>query len=84
MENALYMADSYLKEFEATVESAKDDKYIVLSQSAFYPQGGGQLGFHREQPLVGHARVLHDLLIFSREVALLLDRLYYGQLLQLL
>ena len=42
MQNALYMADSYLKEFEAIVESVKDDKYIVLSQSAFYPQGGGQ------------------------------------------
>lgn len=42
MQNALYMADSYLKEFEAIVESVKDDKFIVLSQSAFYPQGGGQ------------------------------------------
>jgi len=42
MQNALYMTDSYLKEFEAIVESVKDDKYIVLSQSAFYPQGGGQ------------------------------------------
>ena len=42
MENALYMNDSYLKEFEAVVKSVKDDKYIVLSQSAFYPQGGGQ------------------------------------------
>jgi len=42
MQNALYMADSYLKEFEAIVESVKDGKYIVLSQSAFYPQGGGQ------------------------------------------
>ena len=42
MQNALYMNDSYLKEFEATVESVKDDKYIVLSQTAFYPQGGGQ------------------------------------------
>lgn len=42
MENALYMKDSYLKEFEATVEAVKDDKYVVLSQSAFYPQGGGQ------------------------------------------
>src|SRR3989338_3975717 len=42
MQNALYMTDSYLKEFEAVVESVKDDKFIVLSQSAFYPQGGGQ------------------------------------------
>lgn len=42
MEDALYMKDSYLQEFEAIIESVKDDKYIVLNQSAFYPQGGGQ------------------------------------------
>ena len=42
MKNALYMTDSYLKEFEATVESVKDDKFVILNQSAFYPNGGGQ------------------------------------------
>ncbi|MAG91845.1 alanyl-tRNA editing protein AlaX [Candidatus Woesearchaeota archaeon] len=42
MQNALYMDDSYLKEFEATVESVKDDKFVVLDKSAFYPSGGGQ------------------------------------------
>ena len=42
MENALYMNDSYLKEFEAIVESVKDDKYVVLDKTAFYPTGGGQ------------------------------------------
>ena len=36
------MQDSYLKEFEAIVESVKDDKYVILDKSAFYPQGGGQ------------------------------------------
>ena len=36
------MTDSYLKEFQAKVESVKDDKYVVLNESAFYPQGGGQ------------------------------------------
>lgn len=41
MKNALYMDDCYIKEFEATVENVKDDKYIVLSQTAFYPIGGG-------------------------------------------
>ena len=30
-----------LKEFEATVEGVKDDKYIVLDQTAFYPLSGG-------------------------------------------
>lgn len=42
MESALYMNDSYLKEFEAVVQSVKDDKFIILDQTAFYPQGGGQ------------------------------------------
>ena len=42
MESALYMNDSYLKEFEATVESVRDDKFIILDKTAFYPQGGGQ------------------------------------------
>ena len=39
---ALYLDDCYLKEFDATVESVKDDKYIVLNQTAFYPNAGGQ------------------------------------------
>ena len=42
MEKALYMDDSYLKEFEATVESVKDGKFVVLDRTAFYPSGGGQ------------------------------------------
>lgn len=42
MQNALYMTDSYLKEFEATVESIKDGKYVLLDKTAFYPNGGGQ------------------------------------------
>jgi len=42
MEGAMYMDDSYLKEFEAVVESIKDGKYVVLDKTAFYPTGGGQ------------------------------------------
>lgn len=42
MDKALYMDNSYLKEFEATVESIKDDKFVVLDNTAFYPTGGGQ------------------------------------------
>ena len=41
MENALYMDNSYLKEFEAAVESVKDGKFVVLDKTAFFPQGGG-------------------------------------------
>ena len=42
MENAIYMTDSYLREFQATVQSVKDGKFIVLDKTAFYPNGGGQ------------------------------------------
>ncbi len=38
----LYLLDCYLKEFEATVDSVKDDKYVVLDKTAFYPNAGGQ------------------------------------------
>jgi len=39
---ALYLEDSYLKECDAIVASVKDEKYIVLDQTIFYPKGGGQ------------------------------------------
>jgi len=42
MTEALYLLDCYLKEFEATVESVKDGKYVVLDKTAFYPNAGGQ------------------------------------------
>ena len=42
MKNALYMEDSYLKEFEAVVENVNDEKFITLNQTAFYPNSGGQ------------------------------------------
>ena len=42
MSKALYLDDSYLKEFEAEVVSVKDGKYVVLDKTAFYPKSGGQ------------------------------------------
>ncbi|MFC2143981.1 alanine--tRNA ligase-related protein, partial [Candidatus Aenigmatarchaeota archaeon] len=39
--DALYMNDSYMKEWESTVEKA-DKKFIVLDKTAFYPKSGGQ------------------------------------------
>lgn len=42
MTEVLYLLNCYLKEFEATVESVKDDKYAVLDKTAFYPNAGGQ------------------------------------------
>jgi len=40
MTELLYMNDSYLKDFEATVTKV-EGKIIVLDKTAFYPQGGG-------------------------------------------
>lgn len=42
MSEALYLKNSYLKEFSATVKSVKDNKFIVLDKTAFYPKSGGQ------------------------------------------
>ncbi len=39
---ALYMTDSYLREFEATVTKVSDGKFVVLDKTAFYPNAGGQ------------------------------------------
>jgi misacylated tRNA(Ala) deacylase len=39
---ALFLEDSYLKESPATVVSVKDEKYVTLDQTIFYPKGGGQ------------------------------------------
>jgi misacylated tRNA(Ala) deacylase len=37
----LYLTDSYLREFTATVAEAEADG-VILDRTAFYPQGGGQ------------------------------------------
>ncbi|MFX0006526.1 MAG: alanine--tRNA ligase-related protein [Promethearchaeota archaeon] len=36
------MDDSYLKSWKTKVVSVKDDKYVILESTAFYPKGGGQ------------------------------------------
>lgn len=38
---ALYMNDSYVKEFSAVAVSV-DNRYVVLDKTAFYPNSGGQ------------------------------------------
>jgi len=38
---ALYMDDSYLKEWNAKVVSVSKDKFIILDKTAFFPRGGG-------------------------------------------
>jgi misacylated tRNA(Ala) deacylase len=39
---ALFLSDSYLKDANATVITVKEDKYVTLDQTIFYPKGGGQ------------------------------------------
>lgn len=41
MTDMLYLEDSYLTEFTATVEDVDED-VVVLDRTAFYPTGGGQ------------------------------------------
>lgn len=44
MTDLLYLKDSYLREFEASVTAHDfDQNGVLLDQSAFYPGGGGQL-----------------------------------------
>ena len=42
MTKTLYMDDCYLKEFDAEITEVIDEQHVVLNQTAFYPQGGGQ------------------------------------------
>jgi len=39
---ALYLKDSYLKEWEAEIVEVNDGKFILLDKTAFYPASGGQ------------------------------------------
>lgn len=41
----LYIEDSYLKEFDATVVRT-GPRFVVLDRTAFYPEGGGQPSDH--------------------------------------
>jgi len=43
MTERLYFTDCYIKEFKATINEIYPNG-IVLNKSAFYPEGGGQLG----------------------------------------
>jgi len=41
MVKALYMDDSYLKKWDANVESVSQQKFIILDKTAFFPKSGG-------------------------------------------
>jgi misacylated tRNA(Ala) deacylase len=41
MEEAIYMDDMYLKEWDATVVSVSQEKFVILDKTAFYPNSGG-------------------------------------------
>ena len=58
MTRRLYHDDAYLRRFDATVLAVttwKGKPAVVLDQTAFYPEAGGQLG---DRGMLGSARVL--------------------------
>jgi misacylated tRNA(Ala) deacylase len=67
MTDRLYQTDSYIKEFDATVEEILPDQgAIVLDRTAFYPGGGGQpcdlgtvSGFPVKSVKVTAGRIVH-------------------------
>ena len=42
MDEAIYLTDSFIREWQAEVTSVKNGKFVVLDRTAFYPSGGGQ------------------------------------------
>ncbi|MFD1566686.1 alanyl-tRNA editing protein [Halolamina litorea] len=46
MTEQLYLDDSTVREFEATVERTVSDDRVVLDRTHFYPEGGGQPADH--------------------------------------
>ena len=63
----LYNVDSYLKEFSATVIKI-DGNNVVLDQTAFYPEGGGQAG---DTGFIDDNRVLDTKIIDSSIIHIL-------------
>lgn len=72
----LYFDDSYLYQFEATVIASRTYKHlpvVVLDQTAFYPEGGGQpadKGFLNGSPVVDVQEVNGEILhILTAEIS---------------
>lgn len=42
MEQAIYLKDSYLQEFDSKILEVNQEKFIILDKTAFYPNSGGQ------------------------------------------
>jgi alanyl-tRNA synthetase len=65
----LYYEDAYTQEFKAKVQRVIDNKYVVLDQTAFYPEGGGQpadhgtLKFHNRQTDVIDAQKMGNIIV---------------------
>lgn len=62
----LYLSDSFLRRFDAVVDGrgTYDGRHAVtLTESAFYPEGGGQLGDHGTLDVGGHKLSVVDVQI---------------------
>jgi alanyl-tRNA synthetase len=65
----LYYEDSHIQEFKAKVLRAIDGKYVILNQTVFYPEGGGQpadhgfLEFHKKKAEVIDAQKVSNVIV---------------------
>jgi misacylated tRNA(Ala) deacylase len=63
----LYVADSYLREFDAVVTKA-GPRFVVLDRTAFYPESGGQPSDTGVLRIGGDEIVVHKVMRRGREI----------------
>ncbi len=62
MTELLYLRDSYLKDFEATVVNV-ESKNVILDKTAFYPESGGQIDDRGKLVRISDGQVFQVLMV---------------------
>lgn len=71
---ALYYDDQYKSTFRAKIIARPTDESVVLDQTCFYPQGGGQLGDRGTLRSAGHTVKVVDVQKFGGTIVHSLDQ----------